>query len=101
LVQFLTSVEQQTVINTAYGTIPPIKDAPDGAFQSDEAKVARETIASRAIPLPRVPQEAQFETLVGNAVVTWLADTATGRQPTADQIRSELEALSARVASGG
>jgi multiple sugar transport system substrate-binding protein len=101
LVEFLTGVEQQTVLNTAYGTIPPIKDAPVDAFQSDEAKVARETIASRAIPLPRVPQEAQFETLVGNAVVTWLADTATGRQPTADQIRSELEAMSARVASGG
>lgn len=101
LVRFLTSAEEQTVLNTAYGTIPPIKDLPEGAFQSAEAAVARETIATRAIPLPLVPQEAQFETLVGNAVVTWLAETATGQAPTSEQIRTQLEALSSRVAAGG
>ncbi|MFC3893879.1 ABC transporter substrate-binding protein [Lentzea rhizosphaerae] len=101
LVRFLTSVGEQTVLNTAYGTIPPVKDAGDAAFQTDEAKVARQTMADRAIPLPRVAQEAQFETLVGNAVTSWLAATATGKQPSAEQIRSELASLSQRVASGG
>jgi multiple sugar transport system substrate-binding protein len=101
LVRFLTGVGEQTVLNTAYGTIPPIKDAGEEAFATEESQVARQTITDRAIPLPRVAQEAQFETLLGNSVATWLADTATGRQPSAEQIRSGLKALADRVASGG
>lgn len=101
LVKFLTSAKQQTVLNTAYGTIPPVKDATGPAFETPEAKIARETIATRAIPLPRVPQETQFETLIGTDVVNWLADTATGKQPTAEQITAALKAASAKVSAGG
>lgn len=101
LVRFLTSAEQQTILNTAYGTIPPVKDATGPAFDTPEAKIARETIAGRAIPLPRVPQETQFETLIGTEVVNWLADTATGKQPAAGQISAALQAASAKVSAGG
>jgi multiple sugar transport system substrate-binding protein len=101
LVEFLTSAETQVALNKGFGTIPPVTDADDPAFETPEAQVARATIASRSIPVPRVPQEAQFETLVGNAVVSWLADTATGNQPSEDEIAAELEALSERVEAGG
>jgi multiple sugar transport system substrate-binding protein len=101
LVKFLTSAERQAELNTAYGTIPPVKDATGPAFDTTEAKIARETVATRAVPLPRVPQETQFETLIGTEVVNWLADTATGKQPTAEQISSTLRAASAKVSAGG
>ncbi|MCZ4602323.1 sugar ABC transporter substrate-binding protein [Streptomyces sp. Lzd4kr] len=101
LIKFLTSAQEQVTLNAAYGTIPPVTDAKGTAFETEEAKIARQTMATRAIPLPRVPQETQFETLVGNAVVNWLSDTATGKQPGAEQISSELEDASAKVSAGG
>lgn len=101
LVAFLTSAPEQTALNTAYGTIPPVIDATGPAFETAEAKIARQTIATRAIPLPRVPQETQFETLIGQDVVSWLADTATGKQPNTAQIRSALKAATAKVSAGG
>ncbi|MGI5193930.1 extracellular solute-binding protein [Streptomyces sp. CA-288835] len=101
LIKFLTSPQEQVTLNAAYGTIPPVKDAEGKEFETAEAKIARQTMASRAIPLPRVPQETQFETLIGNDVVNWLADTATGKQPTAQQISSALSDASAKVSTGG
>jgi multiple sugar transport system substrate-binding protein len=101
LVKFLTGAPEQTVLNTAYGTIPPVKDAKGPAFETPEATIARETIANRAITLPRVPQETQFETLIGKDVVNWLADTATGKAPNAAQISAALQAASAKVSAGG
>ena len=101
LVEFLTSAEQQSVLNAAYGTLPAAKDATGPAFDTPEMKIARDTIATRAIPMPRVPQEAQFETLIGKDVVTWLADTATGSQPDAAAIAAALEAASGKVGAGG
>jgi multiple sugar transport system substrate-binding protein len=101
LVEFLTSAPEQVALNKAYGTIPPVTDAQDAAFDTPEAEIALDTLRSRAIPLPRVPEEAQFETLVGEAVVSWLADTATGDQPSEADIAAELGALSERVEAGG
>ncbi|WP_158102442.1 ABC transporter substrate-binding protein [Streptomyces africanus] len=101
LIKFLTGPQEQVTLNAAYGTIPPVKDAKGKAFETEEAKIARQTMATRAIPLPRVPQETQFETLIGNAVVNWLSDTATGKQPGGEQISSALKDASAKVSAGG
>lgn len=101
LVKFLTSASEQAVLNTAYGTIPPVKDVTGAAFDTPEVKIARETIATRAVPLPRVPEYTQFETLLGKATVNWLADTATGKQPNAAAISAELKADSGKVSAGG
>ena len=101
LVKFLTSAPEQTVLNTAYGTIPAVKDATGPAFETPEVKIARGTIANRAIPMPRVPQETQFETLLGKDVVGWLAATATGQQPDAAQISAGLKAAAGKVSAGG
>jgi multiple sugar transport system substrate-binding protein len=101
LVKFLTSASEQSTLNAAYGTIPAVKDARGAAFDSAEMKVARDTIASRAIPMPRVPQETQFETLLGKDVVNWLSSTATGRQPSATDISAALAAAAGKVSAGG
>jgi multiple sugar transport system substrate-binding protein len=101
LVKFLTSAPEQVVLNTAFGTVPSVRDATGPAFETPEVKIARETIAKRAVPMPRVPQETQFETLVGKDVVAWLADTATGRQPDAAAISAALKAASGKVSAGG
>jgi multiple sugar transport system substrate-binding protein len=101
LVKFLTSSTEQATLNAAYGTIPAVKDAKGAAFDTPEMKIARETVASRAIPMPRVPQETQFESLVGKEVVNWLADTATGQQPSASEISAALRASAGKVSAGG
>jgi multiple sugar transport system substrate-binding protein len=101
LVKFLTSAVEQVTLNTAYGTIPPVKDATGPAFETPEVKIARTTLANRAIPMPRVPQETQFETLIGKAVVGWLADTATGKQPDSATISSALKSAASKVSAGG
>jgi multiple sugar transport system substrate-binding protein len=101
LIRFLTSAPEQVTLNTAYGTVPPVKDATDAAFEQPEMAIARDTIARRAIPMPRVPEETQFETLLGKDVVAWLADTATGRQPDAAQISAALKAAAGKVGAGG
>ena len=101
LVKFLTSAPEQVVLNTAYGTVPAVKDAAGPAFETPEVKIARDTIARRAVPMPRVPQETQFETLIGKDVVAWLADTATGKQPDSAQISAALRAAAGKVSAGG
>jgi multiple sugar transport system substrate-binding protein len=101
LVKFLTSAPEQVTLNTAYGTVPAVRDATGPAFGSPEMTIARETIAKRAVPMPRVPQETQFETLIGKDVVAWLADTATGKQPSDAQISAALQAASGKVSAGG
>lgn len=101
LVKFLTSAPEQATLNAAYGTVPPVKDATGAAFGTDEVKIARETMATRSAPLPRVPAETQFETLLGKAVVNWLADTATGKQPDAAAVSSALQSAAGKVSAGG
>jgi multiple sugar transport system substrate-binding protein len=101
LVKFLTSPAEQENLNAAFGTIPPVKDAPGPAFDTDEAKIARQTIATRANTLPRVAQETQFESLIGKDVVNWLAATATGKQPDAAAIAAALKSDAAKVSAGG
>lgn len=101
LVSFLTSPAEQVVLNTAFGTVPPVRDARSPAFETAEMAIARATLATRAVPMPRVPQESQFEKLIGDAVVNWLADTATGKQPPPAAISTALRAASAKVSAGG
>lgn len=101
LVKFLTSAPEQVALNTAFGTVPPVKDAVGPAFETTEVKIARETLATRAVAMPRVPQESQFETLIGKAVVNWLAGTATGKQPDAAAVSTALQDAAGKVSAGG
>jgi multiple sugar transport system substrate-binding protein len=91
-VNFMTSEEEQVVLNKAYGSIPPVKAAQeDPAFNTPALAVLRETLASSATALPQVPEESQFETVVGTAVKELFADAAAGRPVTTESVRAKLE----------
>ncbi|MFC7303125.1 ABC transporter substrate-binding protein [Streptomyces monticola] len=90
-VKFMTSDTEQKHLNSTYGAIPPVKSAQDGGtFSTPAQKVLRETLATSAAPLPQVPDESKFETLVGTAMKELFADAAAGRQVTEKSVRDRL-----------
>ncbi|GHA77647.1 ABC transporter substrate-binding protein [Streptomyces termitum] len=92
-VKFMTSDEEQVVLNKAYGSIPPVMAAQqDPAFDGPALKVLRDTLATSATALPQVPEESQFETVVGTAVKELFAEAAAGRPVTTASVRAKLEA---------
>ncbi|MGW2547060.1 ABC transporter substrate-binding protein [Kitasatospora sp. NPDC001574] len=90
-VKFMTGAEEQTRLNKAYGSIPPVKDAQaDPAFATPELKALTAVLSGSALPLPQVADESQFETLVGTAVKNLLAAAAAGRPATDGSVKAEL-----------
>ncbi|MFI1094452.1 ABC transporter substrate-binding protein [Streptomyces sp. NPDC020917] len=91
LVKFMTSTPEQKILNGTYGSLPPVKEAQsDAAFQTPDLKVLASVLGSSAAPLPQVPNEAQFETLVGTAVKDLFADAAAGKPVTTDSVKAAL-----------
>ncbi|CCK25151.1 extracellular solute-binding protein family 1 [Streptomyces davaonensis JCM 4913] len=91
-VKFMTSDAEQKILNGAYGSIPPVKAAQeDPAFSGPALDVLRETLATSASALPQVPEESQFETVVGTAVKELFADAAAGRAVTTESVKAKLE----------
>ncbi|MEV0981336.1 extracellular solute-binding protein [Streptomyces sp. NPDC049915] len=90
-VKFMTSDTEQKILNTAYGSIPPVKSAQsDPAFNSQGTAVLRQTLATSAQALPQVADESQFETAVGTAVKELFADAAAGRAVTTESVKAKL-----------
>ncbi|MFD7904995.1 ABC transporter substrate-binding protein [Kitasatospora sp. NPDC059747] len=90
-VTFMTGTDEQIRLNRAYGSIPPVKDAQnDPAFATPELKTLSDVLRTSAAPLPQVPDESQFETLVGTAVKNLMGAAAAGKPPTDDTVRAEL-----------
>ena len=50
----------------------------------------REVLATSAAPLPQVPEESQFETLVGGAMRELFADAAQGKPVTQESVQQRL-----------
>jgi ABC-type glycerol-3-phosphate transport system substrate-binding protein len=91
-VKFMTSDEEQKILNKAYSSIPPVKAAQsDPAFSTPANTVLKDTLARSAAALPQVPDESQFETAVGTAVKELFADAAAGRPVTAESVKAKLE----------
>ncbi|CAM5524199.1 ABC transporter substrate-binding protein [Streptomyces narbonensis] len=91
-VKFMTSDEEQILLNKAYGSVPPVKGAQkDPVFADPALDVIRDTLATSAAALPQVPEESQFETVVGTAVKELFADAAAGRPVTTESVRAKLE----------
>ncbi|MEV6814935.1 sugar ABC transporter substrate-binding protein [Micromonospora sp. NPDC051296] len=90
-VKFMTSDAEQVALNKTYGSLPAVGTvAADPAFAADEQKVLAQTLATSAAPLPQVPEESTFETLVGTAIKELFADAASGRPVTEDSVREKL-----------
>ncbi|MGW0856447.1 ABC transporter substrate-binding protein [Streptomyces sp. NPDC002690] len=91
-VKFMTSDDEQKLLNKTYGSIPPVKAAQaDAAFGAADLSVLRDTLSKSAAPLPQVPNESQFETAVGTAVKDLWADAAAGKPVTTETVKAALE----------
>jgi multiple sugar transport system substrate-binding protein len=90
-VNFMTSTPVQQDLNKTYGSLPSVQPAySDPAFQSPNTQVFLNVLKSSAAPLPAVPQESQFETLVGTAMKNLFADVAGGKTVTQQQVQQQL-----------
>ncbi|MFJ3906824.1 extracellular solute-binding protein [Streptomyces sp. NPDC090025] len=91
-VKFMTGDTEQKTLNAAYGSVPPVKAAQsDPAFAGPALAVIRDTLATSASALPQVPEESQFETVVGTAVKELFADAAAGRPVTTESVKAKLD----------
>jgi multiple sugar transport system substrate-binding protein len=98
----MTSDAEQIQLNKTYGSMPTVKTAyTDSAFQTDEVKVFQNVLNTTAAPLPAVPEESQMETLVGTVMKNLFADVASGKVPTAADIKTKLQAANDQVKAGG
>jgi multiple sugar transport system substrate-binding protein len=98
-VKFMTSDEEQVILNKTYGSLPSVKTvSSDPAFSQPEQKVLGEVLGQTAAPLPQVPEESQFETLVGTAMKELLADAASGKPVTEDSVRAKLTEAQQQIA---
>ncbi|MEO3926976.1 sugar ABC transporter substrate-binding protein [Micromonosporaceae bacterium B7E4] len=99
-VKFMTSDAEQVILNKTYGSLPSVKTAnADPAFQAPEQKVLGEVLGSTAAPLPQVPEESQFETLVGTAMKELFADAAGGKPVTEAQVKEKLGVAQQKMGS--
>jgi len=90
-VKFMTSENEQTILNKTYGSIPSVSSAlQNPAFSSPELSVIGNVLSTSAAALPQVPGEAQFETLVGAAIKNLFADAASGHPVTAQTVEQQL-----------
>jgi len=101
-VKFMTSDAEQIALNKTYGSMPTVQSGySDPAFQTDQVKTFQQVLATTAAPLPAVPEESQFETLVGTVMKTLFADAASGKPITSAGIKSKLSAANQQVKAGG
>ncbi|MFJ6214146.1 ABC transporter substrate-binding protein [Streptomyces sp. NPDC092296] len=101
LIRFLTSTEEQQILNKAFGSLPVTPAAyDDPVFRTPTVRVFRQVLATTAAPLPMIPEEAQFETLVGNAVRELLAAAASGATVDDTVIRARLAEANSQMQTG-
>jgi multiple sugar transport system substrate-binding protein len=102
LIDFLTGPDEQKIINGVFGSLPVVPQAyNDPKFQTPEVQIFKDVLANSAETLPMVPQEAQFETLIGNTVKQLIADAAAGRPVDDQTIKARLTAANKKMQSGG
>jgi multiple sugar transport system substrate-binding protein len=102
LVKFLTSPEEQAILDKPFTALPVVKG---GTVNFTDNKAEAETfatiLATKSEPLPLVPAESAFETNVGNAVNGLLAQAATGKDVTTADIKTALQEAQDKMVAGG
>jgi multiple sugar transport system substrate-binding protein len=92
-VKFMTSTPEQESLNATYGSLPTVSAAySDPAFNTPAVSTFRSILSTTAAPMPEVPQESNFETTVGTAIIHLYADAATGKTVTSAMIGQALAA---------
>lgn len=91
LVEFLTSKEEQVILNNKYGSLPVVEDAyDDPLFSTGKNAVFGSVLAGSSETVPMIPNESQFETTVGAAVRDLFARAATGGPVRTADVRASL-----------
>ena len=99
-VKFMTSTPVQESLNKTYGSLPTVSAAyADPAFHTPAVTTFRTILNSTAAPMPPVPQESQFETAVGTAIIHLYASAATGK-PVTDSMIAQALALAQQQLGG-
>lgn len=99
-VKFMTSTPVQESLNKTYGSLPTVSAAyVDPAFHTPAVTTFRTILNSTAAPMPPVPQESQFETAVGTAIIHLYASAATGK-PVTDSMIAQALALAQQQLGG-
>lgn len=101
-VKFMTSQSTQQTLDVPFAALPVLKGVtPNFTTNPAEASTFQEILNTKAVPLPLVPNEAAYETNVGNAVVQLTAQAATGHAPTDADIKAALQKAQDSMAAAG
>jgi multiple sugar transport system substrate-binding protein len=101
-VNFMTSPAEQAILDKPFTALPVVKGGTVNFTDNPaEAAAFAGVLANRAVPLPLVPAESEFETNVGNAVNGLLAEAATGKDVTTAEIKTALQAAQDKMAAAG
>jgi multiple sugar transport system substrate-binding protein len=98
LIKFLTTDDEQLAINKAYGNLPAVTTVPASKI-GDPAlyQVFQNVLAKTAEPLPRVANEGDYETNVGNAVTDLLRQIASGTKVDDATIKAAMTAAQQKM----
>ena len=101
LVKFMTSTEEQAILDKPFTALPVVKGGTVNFTDNKaEADAFALVLATKAEPLPLVPEESAFETNVGNAVNGLLAQAATGKDVTNADITKAMQEAQDKMATG-
>lgn len=101
-VKFMTSVEEQEILNKAFRMIPPVKDVPASAFEEYPELMAiwPQILENNAIPMALVPTVSAYQANVGGGIVGLFGKAATGSAVSEDDVRAMLEEAEQKMATG-
>jgi multiple sugar transport system substrate-binding protein len=101
-VKFMTSKDTQATLDKPFTALPVIKGGTVNFTDNPaEAKAFQSVLQTRAEPLPLVPAEAAYETNVGNAVNSLVAQAATGKPVTDADIKAALQEAQQKMGTSG
>ena len=101
-VNFMTSKEEQAILDKPFTALPVVKGGEVNFTDSkEEAQAFADVLATKAEPLPLIPAESAFETNVGNAVNGLLAQAATGKAVSTSDIKAALQEAQDKMAAAG
>ncbi|HET8615081.1 MAG TPA: sugar ABC transporter substrate-binding protein [Actinomycetales bacterium] len=101
-VKFMTSKEEQAILDKPFTALPVVKGGEvNFTSNKDEADTFAQILATKAEPLPLIPAESAFETNVGNAVNGLLAQAATGKPVSDADIKAALTEAQDKMAAAG
>lgn len=101
-VKFLTSKDEQELLDKKFAALPVVKDAAlTFTSNKQQAQIFQDVLATKSAPLPLVANEGDMETVVGKALNGLFAQIATGKSVSADDIKKALSDAQDKLASGG